>query len=87
MVRLLKAELIGTDPKKLKSPFRNEALRDAVDDLNDFCLFNADTLWEMYGYIWLGRVHAALFEGDFAGASLSKADSSYWTVFSFLNRR
>ncbi|MFT7617638.1 MAG: hypothetical protein ACI97A_001277 [Planctomycetota bacterium] len=84
VVRLLRAELIGTDPKKLKSPFRNEALVDAVEELEDFGLFNSGTLWEMYSYIWLGRVHAALYEGGFGETDIAKVDFDYWYVFQSL---
>ncbi len=82
VVRLLKAELIGTDPKKLKSPFRNEELRDAVDDLEKFGLFNSGSVWEMYSFIWLGRVHAAQYEGGFDKdrIDIAKVDSDYWYV-------
>ncbi len=81
VVLLLKAELIGTDPKKLKSPFRNEALVDAVDALRDFALYNAGSLWEMYAYVWLGRVHGAQFEGGFADITIGNVDEDYWYVY------
>ncbi len=80
-VRLLRAELIGTDKKKLRSPTRVTILVEARDGLEDFGILNEGTLWGYWSYLWMGRVMAALFESQEPGVTPSDVLIAYDAVF------
>ncbi|MCB9831955.1 MAG: hypothetical protein H6807_05720 [Planctomycetes bacterium] len=80
-VRLLRAELIGTDKKNLRSPTRVTILVEARDGLEDFGILNEGSGWGYWSYLWMGRVMAALFESEEKGVSPSDVLVSYDSVF------
>ena len=80
-VRLLRAELIGTDRKLLLSPNRKTILIEARDGLEDFGILNEGTGWGYLAYLWMGRVQAALYESKEPGIEPRAVIGNYDAVF------
>ncbi|MCA9320976.1 MAG: hypothetical protein KDB53_09590, partial [Planctomycetes bacterium] len=81
-ILLNKAELIATDPVKLKSPARLKHLKDALEGLD---LFNLDYEGKpigFYGYLWMGRVQQALFASKEPNVSAADVELNFTYVYS-----
>ncbi|HGY90117.1 MAG TPA: hypothetical protein ENK43_02975 [Planctomycetes bacterium] len=70
-----KAELLATDPAKLRSSKRIAALTDAAEGLDEFILDNEAELIGYYGCLWMGKVKAALLD---AGEDVKPEDVQYY---------
>ena len=81
---LRKAELIGTDKKKLRSPKRVGLLSDAIQNLDEFVLEYESELIGLNAMMWYGRVKAALLESEEPGYTPDDVAEAYWAVYTTL---
>ena len=81
ILKLYKAELIATDPKKRGGILWQDALDEGRTSLQDFIWEHEDSAYGYYGYLWLGRILQQFADAKVGGVSPRDVDAT-WSIIS-----